>query len=160
MKKAFFVAFSSVLWLGCSDINNCSSDLNRSFVVIRFFDFETKESKKVGFEFTVEDSPYQFVLAADTTVDSDGDTTIVSDSTFIALPLNPLDTAATFLFETDTNDYVLQLRYDKSYTIFDPDCDPSLLFSGLDTLQSTFDSTALQGTTTNIQMQATVEVYF
>ena len=172
MKKAFLIAFSSVLLLACSDIDNCSSDTNRTFVVLRFYDFETKESKSVGFRFIVEDSPYEYRFDADTTITpadtvtsggevtiTPADTTIVSDSTVIGLPLNPLATEVTFLFDTDTIDHTLRLTYEKEYSIFDPDCDPSLVFVNIDTVRSTFDSTAIVGRVSNNQLATNFEIY-
>ena len=132
--------------LSCGDIDNCTSDSNTSFMIIRFFDFETKAAKKVGFRVSTDESPDLFGLS--------------TDSLAIGLPLDPLDTALVFLFDSDTNDYSLQIRYEPDVSIFDPDCDPSLFFSGLDTLSSSFDSTAIIGVVTNRQLTTNIEVYF
>lgn len=133
-------------FLGCGDIDNCTSDSNSSFMIVRFFDFETKESKKVGFRVSTNESSDLFGLS--------------SDSLAIGLPLDPLDTTMIFLFDSDTNDYSIQVRYDAAFSIFDTDCDPSLFFSGLDTLSSSFDSTAITGVITNRQLTTNFEVYF
>ncbi|MEP5613142.1 MAG: hypothetical protein ABJP45_12885 [Cyclobacteriaceae bacterium] len=132
--------------LGCSDIDNCTSDSNTSFMIVTFFDIETKESKKVGFRVSATGNASLFGLS--------------TDSLAIGLPLDPQDTAGLFLFDSDTNDYSLQVRYDANFSLFDPDCDPSLFFSGLDTLSTSFDSTAIIGTVTNRQLTTNIEVYF
>ncbi|MEP1096176.1 MAG: hypothetical protein ABJG78_13765 [Cyclobacteriaceae bacterium] len=115
-------------------------------MVVRFFDFETKESKKVGFRVTASGAADLFGLSA--------------DSLAIGLPLDPLDTTGMFLFDSDTNDYSIQVRYNASFSLFDPNCEPSLFFSGLDTLNSSFDSTAIIGIVTNRQLTTNIEVYF
>lgn len=134
------------LLFGCSDIDNCTSDSNLSFMIVRFYDFETKATKKVGFQVSTEGSTGLFGLS--------------SDSLAIGLPLDPMDTSLVFHFDSDTNDYSLNVRYDPNFLIFDPDCSPSLFFSGIDTLQSSFDSTAIRGTVTNRQLTTNFEVYF
>ena len=98
-------------------------------MVLRFFDIKTKESKKVGFRVSANHNEALFGLS--------------NDSLAIGLPLDLLDTATAFFFDSDTNDYSLQVRFDKEFSLFDPACDPSWTFVGLDTLSSTFDSTAV-----------------
>jgi len=146
MSNRLLIIMSICTLLGCSDIDNCTSDSNTSFMVVRFFDFETKESKKVGFRVSSTASTDLFGLS--------------TDSLVIGLPLDPLDSTGLFLFDSDTNDYFLRVRYDASFSLFDSNCDPSLFFSGLDTLRSSFDSTAIIGTVTNRQLTANFEVYF
>ena len=115
-------------------------------MIIRFFDAESKSAKKVGFRVTETETNAAFGLS--------------EDSLAIGLSLNPQDTSLSFLFDSDTNDYVLNVRYDTEFTIFDPECDPSLTFLNLDTLSSSFDSTAIRGTVTNRQLTTNFEVYF
>ena len=134
------------VFIACNDINDCDSDSNEKFMIIRFFDAESKSAKKVGFRVTETETNTAFGLS--------------EDSLAIGLSLNPQDTSLSFLFDSDTNDYVLNVRYDTEFTIFDPECDPSLTFLNLDTLSSSFDSTAIQGTVTNRQLTTNFEVYF
>ena len=159
MKKLACILIGLVV-LSCQDIENCGTDDNLDFMVLRFFDIETQNPKTVGFTFTVDGSPYQFSFLADTTVSSSGDTTIVSDSTFVLLPLNPLTPTTTLQFDSDTSSHLIELSYDPEYSIFDPKCEPSLTFKNIDTVQYTFDSLSIPGTVTNRQLDTNVEVYF
>ncbi|MEQ9466928.1 MAG: hypothetical protein RLN88_05915 [Ekhidna sp.] len=159
MKKLEIILFG-LLILSCQDIENCGTDDNRDFIIVRFFDFETKDPKVVGFTFTAENSPYQFRFLADTTVSTSGDTTIVSDSTFILLPLDPSTSSTRLLFDSDTTSHFIELSYDKEYSIFDPACEPSLIFLNIDTVGYSFDSLSIPGTVTNRQLSTNVEVYF
>lgn len=115
-------------------------------MVITFHDAETKTSKKSGFRIFEAGSTTQFGLS--------------DDSLAVGLPLDPMDTSLTFLFDTDTLDYTLKVRYDPEFSLFDPGCDPSLIFTGLDTLNSTFDSTAIIGRVTDRLLPKNIEVYF
>jgi hypothetical protein len=160
VKKGIFILLLLPLTFACHDIDNCEVDPNLEVMIVRFFDLETKEAKKVGFVFTAENSPYQFVFAADTTVSSLGVTTIVSDSTYIALPLNPETELLTFYFNSDTSSHELVISYNKEFSIFDPDCEPSLTFTNLDTVRQTFDSTVVVNRLTNRQFDTNIKIYF
>ena len=161
MKKEYFILCFLVLLLGCNDIENCDADQNRNFIVVRFYDLETQESKKVGFTFTAENSPNRFVFAADTTISTaSGDTTIISDSTVIGLPLNPEAGISTFYFDSDTSSHQIALSYLTEFSLLDPDCEPSLTFTNLDTVRQTFDSTVVVNSVTNIFVETNIEVYF
>ncbi len=133
---------------GCQDIDNCTSDSNTDFMIVRFFDFETKAAKKVRFLVSTTEGSSLFGFP--------------DDSLAIGLPLDPMDTSLVFVFDSDTSDfdYELEVRYDPTFQIFDPDCPPSLFFNGLDTLRSTFDSTSIQSIITNRQVLTNFEVYF
>lgn len=159
MKKLAFILFGLMI-ISCQDIENCGTDDNRDFLIVRFFDIETKDPKTVGFIFTVEDSPYQFRFLADTIISSSGDTTINSDSTFVLLPLNPSASSTRLLFDSDTSNHFIELGYNTEYSIFDEDCEPSLTFTNIDTLSYSFDSLSIPGTVTNRQLDTNVEVYF
>lgn len=159
MKKLAIILFG-LLILSCEEIENCGADDNTDFVIVRFFDLETQVSKKVGFTFTVEGSPYEFRFLADTTISSTNDTTIVSDSTFILFPLNPLTETTRLQFDSDTSSHFIELRHETSYSIFDEACEPSLTFINLDTVAQTFDSTVVVGNVTNRLLTTNVEIYF
>lgn len=150
--KKLAIILTGLLVLSCQDIENCDTDDNRDFIIVRFFDLQSQDPKTVGFTFSVEGSPYQWRFLADTT--------IVSDSTFILLPLNPLTETTRLQFDTDTSSHFIELSYLTEYTIFDPACDPSLTFTNIDTVRQSFDSTIVVGTVTNRQLDTNVEVYF
>jgi len=159
VKKLAFI-FIGFIILSCQDIENCGTDDNLDFIILRFFDLETQNPKTVGFVFTADGSPYRFPFLADTSISSSGDTTIVSDSTFVLLPLNPLSATTTLQFDSDTSSHLIELSYEPVYSIFDPDCEPSLTFKNIDTVRYTFDSLSIPGTVTNSQLSTNVEVYF
>ncbi len=144
--------------LSCQDIENCETDDTLDFIVVRFSDIETQESKTVGFRFSVDGSPYQWRFPTDTTIVA-GDTTIVIDSTFVLLPLNPETESTTFRFDSDTSNHVMELSYDVEYSIFDPSCEPSLTFKNIDTVRHTFDSLSIPGRVTNRQLSTNVEIF-
>ncbi|WP_425389721.1 hypothetical protein [Ekhidna sp.] len=145
MKKLGIILIGLII-ISCQDIENCGTDDNRDFMILEFRDIESQATRKVGFMVTAEDSPYRFALS--------------SDSTFVALPLNPEDTVSTFLFDSDSSHFEVEMRYDPEFSIFDPACNPSITFLNLDTVRYTFDSLSIPGTVTNRQISTNVEVYF
>lgn len=145
--KKLIAILCVLLFTTCRDIENCGADDNRSFMVVKFLDINSKSSKKVGFVVTAKGSPNRFALS--------------SDSTAVGLPLNPEDTVSTFFFNSDTSSHELQVSYDKvEVKLFDPKCQPSYTFIGLDTVRQTFDSTVVVGEVTNVQLKTNVEIYF
>lgn len=146
MKKLGIILIGLAV-LSCQDIENCGTDENLDFMILRFFDYETQSSKKIGFTITADNSPYAF--------------TPFTDSTGVGLPLNPKDPTTTFFFDSDTSHFELEISYEKAeVSIFDPKCDPSYTYLGLDTVRYTFDSLSIPGTVTNRQLNTNVEVYF
>ncbi|MEQ8626307.1 hypothetical protein [Ekhidna sp.] len=146
MKKLRIILIGLAV-LSCQDIENCGTDENLDFMILRFFDYETQNAKKIGFTITAENSPYSF--------------TPFEDSTGVGLPLNPEDPITTFFFDSDTSHFELEISYEKvEVSIFDPKCDPSYTYLGLDTVRYTFDSLSIPGTVTNRQLNTNVEVYF
>lgn len=146
MKKLAIILFG-LLILSCEEIENCGTNDELDFMVVRFYDLQSEASKKIGFTITAENSPYSF--------------SPFTDSTGVGLPLNPDDPTTTFFFDSDTSHFEMEISYDeKQVTIFDPKCDPSYTFIGLDTVRQTFDSTVVVGTVTNRQISTNVEVYF
>lgn len=152
---------SALLITACHTIDHCDSNPEQPFMMVKFYNIKDRSDKKVGFRFfSLKDGILRPHLFSADTLIVDGDTTIISDSTFIVLPMDPLDTMATFLFDTDTMDHEIRVRYAKEFSIFDPACDPSLIFTGIDTLSSTFDSTVVVGRITNRLLSTNIEVYF
>lgn len=145
--KKFAIILLGLVIISCQDIENCDTNDDLDFMVVRFYDRESESPKKVGFTITAENSPYSF--------------TPFTDSTGVGLPLNPGDTTTIFFFDSDTSHFELEISYDElQVTIFDPKCDPSYTFIGLDTVRQTFDSTVVVGTVTNRQISTNVEIYF
>ena len=146
--KKLGIIFIWLSALSCQDIENCDTDDNWGIMIVRFFDFETKDAKKIGFAIGTGNIRY-------------GESFFSEDSTFIGLPLNPDQKTTTFYFESDTSRFELEMSYeDLEVSIFDPKCDPSYTFLGLDTVRYTFDSLSIPGTVTNRQLSTNVEVYF
>ncbi|MEO9482828.1 MAG: hypothetical protein ABJG47_05255 [Ekhidna sp.] len=146
MRKFGIILFALAI-LSCQEIENCGTDNNQDFMIVRFYDLESEASKKIGFTITAENSPYSF--------------TPFTDSTGVGLPLNPDDPTTTFFFDSDTSHFEVEISYtEKQVSIFDPACDPSYIFVGLDTVRQTFDSTVVVGTVTNRLIDTNVEIYF
>lgn len=132
--------------VACNDIENCDTNSDLDFMIVRFFDVESKAQKKVGFVITASDSPYRFEL--------------FSDSTGVGLPLDPNGSSSTFFFDSDTSSFELVMSYEPQVSVFDPKCDPSFTFLNLDTVRQTFDSTIVVGAVTNRQLNTNVAIYF
>ncbi len=115
-------------------------------MILRFFDLETQTTKEVGFTITGSDTPFQFEPT--------------TDFSAIGLPLNPSASSTGFVFTSDTSNFELVISYDLELSIFDDACDPSFVFSNLDTVSYTFDSLSIPGTITNRQLETNVEVFF
>ncbi len=147
MRKTVVIVISvGVMFTSCRDIESCGNNPSLSFMTVQFFDKSTKVSKKVGFSISPVNQDTVFQLAM--------------DSLSVGLSLNSDDTVSAFIFDTDTTDYVLRVRYDVQFAIFDPACDPTVRFSELDTLSSTFDSTTVTGRFLDRQLSTNIEVYF
>lgn len=145
MKKIAIILFGLII-IACEDIENCDTNDDRDFMIVRFYDLETQSDKKVGFTIGTGSINYEGIFS--------------DDSTTIVLPLNPTDTTTSFFFISDTSNHQLVMRHDTQYSIFDPKCDPSITFLNLDTLQQTFDSTVVVGDVTNRLVTTNVEIYF
>ncbi len=159
MKKGLIISLLLPLIFACGDIENCGTDQNLEFMFVRFFDKETKQAKKVGFEVFSSDPFVQFLLPAVTKIE-DGDTTIVREAEVLGLPLNTESSTISYFFNSDTSSHELVVSYDREVSIFDPDCEPSLTFINLDTVRQTFDSTVVVSRITNIFITTNIEIYF
>ncbi|MEM9337233.1 MAG: hypothetical protein AAGA66_00775 [Bacteroidota bacterium] len=157
MKKTIFILFSFIA-LSCQDIDSCAGDSNLPFMVVRSFDIDTGSPKKIG--------NFQRITSEGNIIPFDSGFYSI-DSTTVFLFLNPDDTITTYFFDSaesadgfEISDFELQMVYDPEFSIFDPECPPSILFTNLDTLKSTFDSTVISGRVTDRQLTSNVEVFF
>lgn len=167
MKKEYFISCFLVFLLGCNDIENCGADLAAEPKIwIGFNDLESQSEKTVGFEVFSSDPSVQFLLPEVQKID-DGDTTFVREAQFFGLPLNTQNDTTTYFFVSDTSRHELVITYNKEFLIFDPKCNPSLIFNNIDTASQTFDSTVIvsrvaqifKNSTTN-PLISTFEIYF
>ncbi|MEM6737450.1 MAG: DUF6452 family protein [Bacteroidota bacterium] len=147
MKKLLLIISFICLFISCNDIENCDTNDEQDFMVLKFFDLESKTSKSVGFVISSEDIIYS-------------NSVYKSDSTEAELPLNATTDQTSFLFTSDTSSFELIVSYEFQISIFDDDCDPSIFFGNLDTVRYTFDSLSIPGRVTNRQIGTNVEVYF
>lgn len=137
-----------VAFAACNDIENCDANDELDFMIVRFFDKETRAAKQMGYTITADNSPFSFVP--------------FTDSTGVGLPLNPDTESTTFFFDSAGTDVheELVISYETQVSIFDPDCDPSFTFTALDTVRYTFDSLSIPGRITNRQLSTNVAIYF
>lgn len=156
--KKLLIILSVWIVAGCNDIENCDTNEDQDAMIVRFFDFETKQPKNVGFEIVSDNPPVTFVIAIESVVN--GETVILTETDVLVLPLNPDSNEITYTFNSDTSSHTLTMSYTPEITIFDPKCEPSLTFVNLDTVRQTFDSTVVVGTVTNRQLSTNVEIYF
>jgi len=147
--KKPFIILSAAIVFSCNDIENCDTNDQLDFFILRFYDLDTQDPKKVAFQTSSSGFIY-------------GEGFYFSDSTAIGLPLNPDEASITYQFDSVGTDVThrLTLSYQTNVSIFDPDCPPSFYYSNLDTVNYTFDSLAIPGTITNNQLTTNVEVYF
>lgn len=153
MRKAIIICIGSILF-GCRDIDNCDSDSSQPFMIVQFFDILERTPKQIGFQVrSVTREQGTFLIDS---------TFYRNDSTVLLLLLNPEDTTLTVEFDSidSPNDFELQIRYDREFSIFDPECPPAVSFVNIDTLRSTFDSTVVVGSITDRQLSNNIEVYF
>ncbi|MEM6641497.1 MAG: hypothetical protein AAF616_00845 [Bacteroidota bacterium] len=171
----------------CQDLENCGADDNLNFLIMAFFDKDSAEPKSAPFRFTIEGSTTRYLFAADTTITpadttfnppdtviNNGDTTIVrtiesitpadtsivSDSTFILLPLDPARNSIKYLLQNDTSDFFIELAYDPQVSIFDPECPASLVYTNIDTIAYNVDAVSIPGPITNRLVGTNVQVFF
>ena len=70
-----------------------------------------------------------------------GQSTVVSDTIFEGLFLDPTDTTASFIFTfADGSQRIISLRYDREQSLISPECGPDQRYFNLDTISYTFDS--------------------
>lgn len=162
MKKLVFILLL-IFIAACNDIENCETDPNLDFFILRFYDLTSKEAQKVAFQVTsngfFEGDPVTYIY---------GEGFYFSDSTGILLPLNPEEQTTSFQFDSiGTNvSYSITLSYETNIFIFDPDCAPSFYYTALDSVNYTFDSLAIPVDFTTRQLitsttiSPNVEVYF
>ena len=115
------------LW-GCTTIEDCQNDPNRSFMIIQF-----SHNDIVAFDSIRFNDLYR--------LESDTDTL-----TSLGVFLDPQLSQSDFQFFTDSIDYQLSVSYDAQVQIFELDCNPSLKISNLDTLAHSFDSLVINQT--------------
>ncbi|MEM9895760.1 MAG: hypothetical protein AAF789_05275 [Bacteroidota bacterium] len=142
----------TVVLFGCSDLENCNTDLSQDFMIVTFHEIATQNLREVGFTYSETSSGTQFQV-----VDDEGEPVSFNALT---LELNAADTATEYTFTSDTSSFQLRVRHEISVEFFDEECEPSVFFTGLDTLSYTFDSVAVVGTVTNSLIPVNVEVYF
>ena len=147
MKRLLVISIALICGISCNDIENCNADDNTSFLIVGYNNFKTKGGRSdVGFRVQEVNSPYTISAFV--------------DSTAIGLPLNPEDTVVTYTFTTDSSSFQLQVRYDREFSVFDAACEPSITFTGLDTLTQTFDSLVIESRIANREIDTNLEVYF
>ena len=70
-----------------------------------------------------------------------GQSTVVSDTIFEGLFLDPTDTTASFIFTfADGSQRTIAFRYDREQSLISPECGPDQQYFNLDTISHTFDS--------------------
>ena len=146
VRKSIYII--ALMLLGaCQDIENCDTNDEQGFMVVAFLDKESGAPVKAGFTITAAGSPYSF--------------TPFTDSTAVGLPLNPDAESVTFFFDSlgASVRYQLEISYETQVSIFDEGCDPSIIFTNLDTLSYTFDSLSIPGTITNRLIDTNVQVF-
>ncbi len=136
-----------VLGAACQDIENCDTNDEWEFMIVRFLDKDTNTAKPVQFT----------VFANDLTV-------FVPDTSYtsLGLALNPSTESVLFRFDSTGTaiSFEMEIAYETQLSVFDEDCDPSLSFFNLDTVRYTFDSLAIPTQITNRLVDTNVQVFF
>jgi hypothetical protein len=137
------VTVALFLLVGCTTIEDCQNNPNRSYVIIQF-----AHNDIVTFDSITYNSLYRL----------DGDTDTVS---LLGFFLDPELSEVNLSFYTDSIDYEIGMSYDAQVQLYEIDCNPSLKISSLDTINHNFDSLVIrQRVLINSNLNGDVTVYF
>ncbi|MFZ9044318.1 MAG: hypothetical protein ACO2ZZ_00540 [Cyclobacteriaceae bacterium] len=129
--------------VGCTTIEDCQNDPNRSYMIIQF-----AHNEIVSFDSIRFNNLYRL----------DADTDTLST---LGVFLDPQLARVDLDFFTDSVDYQLSVSYNAQLQIFELDCNPTLKISNLDTIGHSFDSLVINQTVlTNSNFNGDVTVYF
>lgn len=156
----------------CRDIESCNADPARQELIIQFLSDTSGAIQNVNYSFLpagsdvlfVFDSTY-FVAEEDTiiygTFVPEGDSILLPEGNRAALDLDANRDSITYYFilPDGTIPDTLNLRYNREFSIYDPECPPSLTYVNIDTVSQTFDSLKIVGTVTDVQITTHIEIY-
>ncbi len=153
--KGILVCISlSLIIISCNDINYCQLVDDTNFIVFALFDRDTTSlTESADFSSVTMKGLDLRLIGFDLSQRSD--TTL----SVFALPINTLDSTATYYFESDLGLDTMVINYDSQYYIFFEDCDPAQSFFNLEVISHTFDSVSVVNSDLNDQIVRNVEVY-
>jgi len=134
----------------CDDYTECGVTDAGEEIYINFYNIETKAARTVLFQSMDVDYPSgsQFSF-----VDDAGGQGYI-------FPLDMSSEFTSFMFNTDTIDYDLEIGYKTKAFIENPDCGPIFLVRNITAQSVAFDSVAVRVTELSKNLAPHVEIYF
>ncbi len=135
--------------LGCNEVKVCNLDENRKLALVTFYIQPGEQADTLIFNRVISDrSPYFFYSDLDTLLGA------------AFFPLNPEEDFTDFELETDSLTYDLSFTYQREFSVYNTDCDPSIRFFDLTGTSEIFDSVAIINPILNREQLINVEAYF
>lgn len=146
-REIIFICF---LITGCTVVKDCELDENRKLALVEFYNYSdrTRIDTLIFNQVTSEDSPYLFYSEDDVILGA------------MYFPLNPEVNSSRFFLETDSMVYDLNFVYEREFSVYDVDCDPSIRFFNLNCTSLVFDSLVVVNPVLNREELTNVKVYF
>ena len=144
---SFCIALSLII-VSCNDIKDCQLVDDTNFVVIALFDQDTtSQTESLDFTGITMEGLSIPILNSDTTL------------SVFALPINTLDSVATFYFESELGMDTMVVSYDNQYYIFFEECDPAQSFFNLEVISHTFDFVNVINSDLNDEIVRNIEIF-
>lgn len=154
LKGISFVIVLTLIAIGCNAIKDCQLVDDTNFIVFALFDRDTTS--------LTESADFSSITMKDLNLRLIGfDQTQRVDTTLsiFALPINTLDTVATYYFESNLGLDTMKIRYNSQYYIFFEECDPAIRFFNLEVVSHTFDSVSVVNDELNNEIIRNVEIF-
>ncbi|XOV92469.1 MAG: DUF6452 family protein [Bacteroidota bacterium] len=148
MEVRIILFFALIGMLSCNEIKECELDENRKFANIEFY--------YAGSELPIDSLIFDEIYSPASPYISLQDTFLGG----FGLPLDPAIDLTEYIFKTDSGEYNLSFTYQREFSVYSVDCDPSVKFYDLTCTSLSFDSIAVINPILNRDELTNVEVYF
>lgn len=156
MKSGIFVVLGIWLLLACQEIKDCSLESSTDYAIAGYYVADSAEQypRVAKFNRVYEQNVTNYYISSITD-------TIADDSVqLVGLPVYDQAEVVTYIFETDSVTYDLEIRYKPHLRIYYDECDPVYSFR-LDTVVSTtFDSVVVINPALDRAVSENIEIYF
>ena len=154
LKGISFFTILSLVAISCNEIKDCQLADDTNFIIFALFDKDTTS--------LTESADFSSVTMKDLNLRLIGfDQTQRVDTTLsrFALPINTLDSMATYYFESNLGFDTMEIRYSSQYFIFFEECEPAKTFFNLEVVSHTFDSVSVVNSDLNNEIVRNVEIF-
>ncbi|RED98874.1 hypothetical protein [Marinoscillum furvescens] len=156
MKSGSFIVLGIWLLLACQEIKDCGLESSTDYAIAGYYvaDSAEKTPRVAKFNKVYEVGVSNYYI-------SNVEDTIADDSVqLVGLPVYDQAEQVTYIFETDSVDYELDILYKPHLRIYYDNCDPVFSFK-LDTvLSTTFDSVVVVNPALDRVVPENIEIYF